>query len=176
MAMKGSKARGIGDCVLPMAESKQGNAGGSPGASRLHVASRNALLPLVCTLLLLSVEEVRPLSACSPPPPLGFILLFSFPCTFFSPRQPALPPRRRQESRQTCLPKLALCLPGQEKANSRCAFSACPTCPRDAQPHLRAGSSPYTSNFSSCSINKLFNELCARLGRREERGVWRGDE
>lgn len=129
MAIKGSKARGIGDCALPMAESKQGNAGGSPGASRLHAASRNALLQLVCTLLWLSVEEVRPLSVCSPPPLLGFILLFSFPLAFFLPSNPLFFPEGDRRVSKLACPRTLCASQGRRRPIPEVHFLPVPRAP-----------------------------------------------
>lgn len=130
MAIKGSKARGVGDCVLPMAESKQGNAGGSPGASRLHVVSRNALLQLVCTLLWLSCRGGQAFICLQSPtsPGLRPALFLSLCLFFFLPSIPLLP-RRRQESEQSCLPKDALCLPGRRRPIPDVHFLPVPRAP-----------------------------------------------
>lgn len=104
MAIKGSKARGIGDCVLPMAESKQGNAGGSPGASRLHVVSRNALLQLVCTLLWLSCRGGQAFICLQSPtsPGLHPALFLSLCLFFFSLASHSFPEGDRRVSNLAC--------------------------------------------------------------------------
>lgn len=104
MDIKGSKARGIGDCVLPRAESKQGNAGGSPGASRLHAASCSALLQLVCTLLWLSCRGGQAFICLQSPasPGLHSALFLSLCLFFFSQAAHSFPEGDRKVSRLAC--------------------------------------------------------------------------